>query len=192
MCHLKERTRMNKKVKYSVGEYMRAGLFNAIYGMVKYIPSPIGDILRYLCLKPFIKNIQSARIKEGLTFWFPEGVSIGRHVSINEWVFIDGWGGVKIGDWVRIAHRVSIISEEHLFNDPSLPIYKQGKIGKEVIINDDVWIGCGVIILKGVTIGRGAVIGAGSIVNKDVPEMAIVAGNPARVIRYRNVDKMKE
>ncbi len=175
----------SRVVKYSAIEQLRAGIFNITYGLVKYVPSPIGDWLRYLCLKPFVKSIQSLRIKEGVTFWFPEGVSIGRHISINEWVFIDGWGGVTIGDYVRIAHRVSIISEDHLFDDLSLPIYTQGKIGKEVVINDDVWIGCGAIILKGVTIGRGAVIGAGSLVNKDVPEMAVVVGNPARVVKYR-------
>jgi len=179
-------TKTSQAVKYSTIEWLRAGIFNITYGLVKYFPSPIGDWLRYLCLKPFVKSIQSLRIKEGVTFWFPEGVSIGRHISINEWVFIDGWGGVTIGDCVRIAHRVSIISEDHLFDDLSIPIYKQGKIGKEVIINDDVWIGCGAIILKGVTIGQGAIIGAGSIVTKDVPKNAVVAGNPACIIRHRD------
>lgn len=178
-------TKVSRVVKYSAIERLRAGIFNITYGLVKYVPSPIGDWLRYLCLKPFVKSIQSLRIKEGVTFWFPEGVSIGRHISINEWVFIDGWGGVTIGDYVRIAHRVSIISEDHLFDDPSLPIYTQGKIGKKVVINDDVWIGCGAIILKGVTIGHGAIIGAGSVVTKDVPKNAVVVGNPARIVKYR-------
>jgi acetyltransferase-like isoleucine patch superfamily enzyme len=175
----------SQRVRYSALEYFRAGVFNLIYGTVKYIPSPLGDWLRYLCLKPFVIRVLSSRIKEGVTFWFPEKVAIGRHVSINEWVFIDGWGGVTIGDGVRIAHRVSILSEDHRFDDPTLPIYEQGKIGKAVVIHDDVWIGCGVIILKGVSIGRGAIVGAGSVVTRDVPEMAVVAGNPARVLKYR-------
>ena len=52
-------------------------------------------------------------------------------------------------------------------------------------IGDHVWIGTSAIILDGITVGKGAVIGAGSLVNKDVPENAIVAGAPARVIRMR-------
>lgn len=52
-------------------------------------------------------------------------------------------------------------------------------------IGNDVWIGHSAIVLAGVTVGDGAVIGAGSVVTKDVPSYAIVAGNPARLIRYR-------
>ena len=52
-----------------------------------------------------------------------------------------------------------------------------------VTIGDDVWVGSRTIILKGVTIGNGAVIGAGSVVSRNVPEMAVAAGNPARTIR---------
>ena len=55
----------------------------------------------------------------------------------------------------------------------------------DVVIGNDVWIGRGVVILSGVRVGNGAVIGAGAVVTKDVPPYAIVAGNPARIIRYR-------
>lgn len=55
----------------------------------------------------------------------------------------------------------------------------------DIVIEDDVWIGAGSIILKGVTVGEGSVIGAGSVVTKDVPPYAVVAGNPAKVIKYR-------
>ena len=55
----------------------------------------------------------------------------------------------------------------------------------EVVIGNDVWIGRSAIVLGGVSIGDGAVIGAGSVVTKNVPPYAIVAGNPARIIRYR-------
>lgn len=55
----------------------------------------------------------------------------------------------------------------------------------KITIGNDVWIGAGSIIRKGITIGDGAVVGAGSVVSKDVPPYGIVAGNPARLIKYR-------
>lgn len=54
---------------------------------------------------------------------------------------------------------------------------------KPIVIKDDAWIGMNAIILKGVTIGRGAVVGAGSVVTKDVPDWAVVAGNPAVIVK---------
>ena len=69
----------------------------------------------------------------------------------------------------------------YFLNDKKSPSYSKGKI----VIEDDVWIGIDVIILSGVTIGKGAVIGAGSVIAKDVPPYSIVAGNPAKIIKYR-------
>ena len=51
-----------------------------------------------------------------------------------------------------------------------------------VVIEDDVWIGARVIFLPGVRVGRGAIVGAGAVVTKDVPDYALVVGNPARVV----------
>src|SRR5699024_8058186 len=55
----------------------------------------------------------------------------------------------------------------------------------QILIQNDVWIGKGVMILPSVTIHNGSVIGAGSVLTKDVPPYSIVAGNPAKVIKYR-------
>lgn len=56
---------------------------------------------------------------------------------------------------------------------------------QSIIIKDDVWIGHKAFILPGVTIGQGAIVGACATVTKDVPPYAIVAGNPARIVKYR-------
>ena len=65
--------------------------------------------------------------------------------------------------------------------------YADEKQKNDVIIGNDVWIGGRVIILPGVKVGNGAIIGAGAVVTKDVPEYAVVAGNPARILKYRNI-----
>ena len=61
----------------------------------------------------------------------------------------------------------------------------QGNINNSIIIENDGWISANATILKGVNIGNGAVVGAGSVVTKDIPEFAIVVGNPAKVVKYR-------
>jgi acetyltransferase-like isoleucine patch superfamily enzyme len=66
------------------------------------------------------------------------------------------------------------------------PMCEQPHTYKKITIEDDVWIGANVTVLKGINIGTGAVVAAGSVVTKDVPNFAIVAGNPAKVIKIRN------
>jgi virginiamycin A acetyltransferase len=60
---------------------------------------------------------------------------------------------------------------------------------KRITIGNDVWIGARAVILDGITIGDGAIVGACAVVTKDVPPYAVVAGVPARVIRYRFSEK---
>lgn len=109
---------------------------------------------------------------------------IGSNVEINEFVRIRA--NVKIGDNVLIAPNVQLISINHEFTDITIPINLQGEKIGFIIIEDDVWIGTAAIVLPNVTIGKGAIVGAGAIVTKDVPSYAIVVGNPARIIKYRN------
>jgi maltose O-acetyltransferase len=91
-----------------------------------------------------------------------------------------------MGENVIMAPFVQIYTNNHRCTNIDIPICYQGSTDERpVIIEDDVWIGCSVIILPGCHIGKGAVVGAGAIVTKSVPEFAIVAGNPAKVIKYR-------
>jgi acetyltransferase-like isoleucine patch superfamily enzyme len=93
-------------------------------------------------------------------------------------------GNIKIGDDVQIGPKTVIWGRDHDISRDKL-IREQGHIKRDILIGNDVWIGANATILKGVTIGNGAVIGAGSVVTKDVPEYAVVVGNPAKVIHYR-------
>jgi len=112
-------------------------------------------------------------------------VDIGNNVSINAYVFINGAGGLVIGDNVRIGAHSSIIASNHVFSERSKPICEQGISAKGVVIKDDVWIGTGARILDGVTLGQGSIIAAGAIVNKDVSAYSVVGGVPARRISER-------
>lgn len=91
-----------------------------------------------------------------------------------------------LGTDVVMGPDVVLMSSAHAFEATNMPINQQGALTRRpVIIGNDVWIGTRVIVLPGVKIGNKAVIGAGSVVTKSVPAGAIVAGNPARIIRYR-------
>lgn len=172
----------------SLRDYLVHGIYLTAYGVAKYIPSPIGDWLRYLIVKPFAARLGKVRLYEGVTIWYPYRVRIGDRVTLNEWIYVDGFGGVDIGDNVRIAHRTTIMSSDHRYQDPNRPIHEQGLVCGPVRIHDGVWIGCNATILMGVTIGEGAIIGAGAVVTKDVPPFAIAVGVPARVVGRRGVD----
>jgi len=114
-------------------------------------------------------------------------LSIGSNTYIGENNNIRASGGnIFIGNNCLISQFVTIVASNHNIKIGQL-INKQGwsKSNNFVKINDDVWVGAGSIILPGVTIGKGAVIAAGSVVTKDVDENAIVAGNPAKFLKYR-------
>lgn len=110
-------------------------------------------------------------------------VEIGSNCSINPYACISG--KVRCGNGVRIASLVSIVGFNHGFDDPNIPINDQPHETLGITIGDDVWIGANAVILDGVTIGSGAVIAAGAVVTKDIPDLAIAAGVPAKVVRRR-------
>ncbi len=112
-------------------------------------------------------------------------IHIGERTSIGDFCNLFGQGGLTIGNDVMVASCVQIVANSHTFDDLEKPISEQPCRAQGIQIDDEVWIGTNVVILDGVHIGKGAVIGAGSVVNKDVEAYAIVAGVPARLLRYR-------
>jgi acetyltransferase-like isoleucine patch superfamily enzyme len=114
-----------------------------------------------------------------------EGIVIGNNVGIAQNCFIQVRGRVIIGNNVIFGPNVSIFSENHNFEDISIPIKNQGTTRMGVIIEDDVWLGSGSKVLDGVKIGHGSIIAAGAIVNHNVPPFSIVGGIPGKVLKYR-------
>ncbi|KDN75068.1 acyltransferase [Streptomyces olindensis] len=121
----------------------------------------------------------------------PQGgsITIGSDCSLNNYVVLYGAGGITVGDGCRIATGVVIVAFNHGVDDLTLPIRCQPITARGVVVEDDAWIGARSILLDGVTVGSGSVIGAGSVVTRDVPAYAMVAGNPARVLRRRGVSR---
>jgi maltose O-acetyltransferase len=89
---------------------------------------------------------------------------------------------IEIGEYTMISINTIIHTSTHDSKDH--PMYLK-RIDRPVKIGNHIWIGIGVIILPGVIIEDYAIVGAGSIVNKNIPKGAVVAGNPIKIIRYR-------
>ncbi|SOD59021.1 transferase hexapeptide (six repeat-containing protein) [Streptomyces zhaozhouensis] len=113
-------------------------------------------------------------------------VVAGDHCSVNPFAVLRGT--VTLGNGVRIGAHASILGFNHGM-EPDRPVHRQPTSERGITIGDDVWIGSNAVLLDGITVGSGAVIGAGAVVTRDVPEWAVVGGNPARVIRDRRVPK---
>ncbi|TDC23850.1 acyltransferase [Streptomyces sp. 8K308] len=109
-------------------------------------------------------------------------ISAGADCTFNPFTTVRGT--VTLGEAVRIGAHTSLLGFNHS-TAPDRRIHRQATTSRGITVGDDVWIGSHVVILDGVTIGDHCVIGAGAVVTRDVPDWAMVAGNPARFIRDR-------
>jgi len=110
-------------------------------------------------------------------------VSLGANCTINPYAVVRG--NIRGGDGVRIASHACIMAFNHGFERTDIPVFKQPLTTKGITLGDDVWVGAHVTILDGVHVGSHTILAAGAVVTKDVPDYAIVGGNPARVLRMR-------
>lgn len=115
-----------------------------------------------------------------------EGLVIGDNVSINRGCNISAGGGLTIGNHVSIGHGVTIVTADHGYDDPVVPIQHQPMREAPVRIGSNVWVGAQAIILSGVEIADGTVIAAGAVVTQSVTEAdTIIGGVPARRLKGR-------
>ncbi len=106
-------------------------------------------------------------------------VRFGKNITINKGVTFLSPGIIEIQDGVLIGPDVRIATVNHDLHDRHHKYYF-----KKVTIKKNAWICIGAIICPGVTLGENCVVGAGAVVTKDVPDNAVVGGNPAKVIKY--------
>lgn len=109
-------------------------------------------------------------------------IEIGRDVSINSKSFINGCGGVTIGDNTRIGTQSIIIASNHKFDDPDV-LVKDAITKQGVQLGENIWLGARVTVLDGVQIANDTVIGACSLVTKPLIESGVYVGVPAKKIK---------
>lgn len=149
--------------------------------------------IRILIWKKRLKSCgEKVIICSGTRLQVAKNISLGNNVRIGERSRLSAVGGITIGNNVSLGPEVLIWSSNHNYYSPeSLPFDRNSKL-KPVKIEDNVWIGARACIAPGVTIGEGAVIAMGAVVTKDVPPCAVVGGNPAKVLKYRDIEKYNQ
>lgn len=102
--------------------------------------------------------------------------------------FIECSGGVSIGRYFHPGRGLTIFSVNHNYKNATAIPYDDVVIKQPVIINDFVWCGANVTIVPGVTIGEGVIVAGGTVITKDVPNYAIIGGNPHKILKYRDIE----
>jgi acetyltransferase-like isoleucine patch superfamily enzyme len=145
--------------------------------------------------------------EDGVRVWHPESIEIGDNVYVGHAAMLKGYyknrmvigddswlgqgvylhsaGGLSIGRCVGIAPFVKVITSFHREAGRDTPILAAELEFEAIAVEDDANVGLGAIIMPGVTVGRGAQVAAGAVVTRDVEPFSIVAGNPARFLRWR-------
>ena len=175
------------KIKNLFKVFIYYGFLNHIPSQSPYCPRLIKKIKQSLlhrlnnnispkaniCSKVYIGNLQNLIIGDRS--------GLGKNFKMHN-------VAIEMGNDIMVGPDVTVMGGGHKFDDINIPMIDQGDIPRTSLkIEDDVWIGTKSLILaKGQTIGKGSIIGAGTVVTKDIPPYAIVAGNPARIIKYRN------
>src|SRR5919202_1897277 len=137
---------------------------------------------------PF-KPADAKRIGEGCFYmdqivWLNgDRIELGDGVGFNYGCYVNGYGGLVVGDGTIFGPYTMIHTANHKMDDTTRPIPEQGWEAAPVHIGSGCWVGMGVCILPGVQIGEGCVIGAGAVVTKDVEPYAVTVGNPAKPVR---------
>lgn len=168
------------------------------YGLMKHLPEhslPRGRLWlllrRWTATPLFRKCGREIHINHGVHFGSGSTVSLGDHCGLGIGARLIG--DITIGNYVGSAHGITITSSNRAFDELGTPMMFQAKRPDQpVVIEDDVLIFANAIILPGVRVRTGSVIGAGAVVSREVPPNCVVAGNPARVVRWRKMPEPGE
>ncbi|PAY18785.1 putative colanic acid biosynthesis acetyltransferase [Rhodopirellula sp. SM50] len=124
-----------------------------------------------------------SRIDPTVRIWAPWNLTIGRNSSIGHHVDVYNVAPISIGDNATVSQYSYLCAASHDLADPTMKLTTS-----PIRIEHAAWVCAKAFVGPGVTVREGAVVGACGVVTKDVPEWTIVAGNPAREIRKREIN----
>jgi acetyltransferase-like isoleucine patch superfamily enzyme len=140
-------------------------------------------------IKKFRKYGKGTSVNYPIDIEYPENLILEDYVHLGPNSWFSCYNLVTIGRGTIIGPRIKVYTGNHNYDsDLSIP-YDNITLAKKVTIGENVWIGGDVIILPGVEIGEGSIIAGGSVVTKSFEAGSIIGGNPAKVIKSRDMDK---
>jgi len=171
------------KWPYPWYEYVLRVIWSAVWLTIWQLCWKRIPLLRTTILRLFGARMgRSSQIAASVQILRPWDLRVGDGCVIGPRVHLYNLAEMVIGNDVMISQDAYICGGTHDYTDPTLPLVR-----RKVVIGDYAWIAAGAFIGPGITIGEGAVVGARAVVTRDVEPWTIVAGNPARVIRRRQM-----
>lgn len=168
----------------------------------------LDQILRRVLLRSLVRSMgDGVVVSPGVWLKHPETLELGDNVFLGAGAQIQGrfdgacrigsgtWIGpgayfdardLELGESVGWGPGAKVLGSEHLADDLTVPVIATGLRIRPVRVLDGADVGTNAVILPGVTVGRGAIVGAGAVVREDVPDFAVVAGVPAKFLRWRD------
>ncbi|PKG80385.1 hypothetical protein CXF80_19970 [Shewanella sp. Actino-trap-3] len=143
--------------------------------------------------KVFFLKLNGAKINDGVAIYpysevrNPINFSIGTNSGIGLRCVFNCEAQLSIGARVLIGPEVMIFTANHIWCDKDKTFYGKGIVTDDVSIGDDCWLGARSIILPGVSLGKGVTVCAGAIVTKSFPDYSVIAGVPAKIMKFNNV-----
>ena len=173
---------------HSFGNKVARVLWAGVWTLL-FRPSPrLCFFWRRALLRAFGATIgRNARISPSVVIWGPWNLTVGEETSISHHADIYCVDRITIGSQATVSQYAFLCGATHDPHDPHMRL-----IPRPITIGDQAWVCANAFIAPGVTVGVGAVAGACAVVTKDVPPWTIVAGNPARMIKMRVLEKVPE
>lgn len=158
--------------------FARAFLLYLYNHLLTHFPS---YLVRRIYLQRILRfDIHSTAAIHMGCFFTGDDIRIGADSVINRRCYLDGRGGLEIGESVSVSPEVYLVSASHdVHSDKFLSCMRS------VLIQNRAWLGARAMVLPGVVVGEGAVLGAGAVAARSIPARAICVGNPARVVGER-------
>jgi len=172
--------------KYSTQEITRRIAWTAGQWLFRFSPRACFGWRRFLLRLFGAKVGRQVHIYNSAIIYFPWNLRIGDWSSIGEAALIYNLGPATIGQNVTISQRAHLCAGTHDYTKPDMPLLKP-----PIEIRDQSWICADAFVGPGVTVSEGAVVGARAVVTKDVAPWTVVAGNPARFIKKREMQDPK-
>lgn len=165
------------------------------YGFAQFLPKSTMPIIgkvskglrQFLCKRLFAEAGAKLNVEQGAYFGDGKGIKVGKEVGFGKNFKVLN-RTLQMGSYIMMGEDVVFLGGNHGHERTDMPMmYQGGNTHKTpLVIDDDVWFGARVIVLPGcMHIGKGVIVGAGAVVTKDIPDYAIVGGNPAKILKYR-------